>query len=147
MDTFLNNFGITLGIPLKPFWDPWRPQVASMEDKGSSQEDFGKRRERDPKTVSFWSLPSKAQVSFRLDGSTFFEISLGSLLDPVLASFWSHFGSQERQLSHQEILESPLEAAAIRLVELMAVRAMEINGNQARTKSSRGQSLSNRQVI
>ena len=87
------------------------------------------------------------KVTSCLDGSSVFEIPPGSLLDPVLASFWSHFGSQERQLSHQETLESPPEAAATRLVELMAVRAMEINGNQARLKSRRGQSLSNRQVI
>ena len=74
-------------------------------------------------------------MSSRLEGSTVFEIPPGSLLDPVLASFWSHFGSQERQLSHQEALEGHSEAAAIRLVELMAVRAMEINANQARIKS------------
>ena len=42
----------------------------------------------------FGTLPGEAQVSSRLDESTVFIISPGSFLDPILAPFWTPFGTQ-----------------------------------------------------
>ena len=124
-DPILIHFGIHLGTPLGPFWHPWRPQVANMGAKGATKAVPRRTSERDPKNNSILDPAGKAQVSSRRDGSTVFRISPGSLLDPILEPFWSRFGSQGRQFSHQEAFEGPPEAAASHVVELMAVRAME----------------------
>ena len=142
----LIHFGVHLGTLWDPFGTPGALKVASMGAKGATKAAL-RASERDPKNDSILDPARKAQVSSRLDGSIVFVLSPGSLLDPILELFWTHFGSQGHQFSHQEALEGPPEAVKTRLVKLMGVRAMEINGNQAQIKSSRGQSLSNRQVI
>ena len=81
--------------------------------------------EKHPHNGQFSTPPAETQVSSRLGESTVFTVSPGSLSDPILVSFWDHFGSQGRQDGHGKTLEVPPDAAERSFVKPPPVRVMD----------------------